>query len=647
MLKPFSLNHVSIHHPFFSARMDTAWNIALPYMWQALNDQIPDIPPSGCIHNFRLVTGETQGEYIGFPWQDSDLWKWVEGAAYALAAYSGNKSEEIQHKAEELKKRVNSVISLAARAQQPDGYLDTFYIFKGLKRFTNLRDHHELYIAGHLFEAACAWHQATGLDNLLKIACRVADCLDRHFGPGDNQCHGYPGHQEVEIGLSRLYLATGEQRYLNLAKYFLDERGKQPYYFEQEAIARGEKIQPPSHRPLELPYSYHQAHLPVREQKEAIGHAVRQCYMLAAMADVGALSGDETLVEAADRVFHNIMEKQMYITGGVGSTHIGEAFSFNYDLPADRCYTETCASIALMMTAIRLSRIHPHGKYGDVVERALYNGVLPGVSLDGEKYFYMNPLEVWQDRVLNRNDLRIDGERQGWFGCACCPPNVLRTITGLGNYLGFADDRQCYVDQYISADVTLPMSGGPLSFSLQSGFPWQGDVKITIQDAPKDFIRLNMRLPGWARGYTLTVNGEAEQPEENSGYLTLSGRFDQGDVIRLSFPMPIETVHATLFSPDYAGKCTVMRGPLVYCLEEIDNGSQLWALSLNNTALEAKWDDMLAGVMKIVGCGLRQLSTGALYSPNAPDAVPAALTFIPYYAWGNCGKGDMTVWIRK
>lgn len=638
MLKSFQLADVFIHDNFFSARIDTARKIAIPYMWNALNDQIPGVPPSGCIHNFQLVTGEKEGEYIGFPWQDSDMWKWVEGAAYSLAS----------HPDSDLEAQVDFAINLAKRAQQEDGYLDTFYIVKKLKRFTNLRDHHELYIAGHLMEAACAWYAATGKKNLLEVACRLADCLDRHFGPKEDQSHGYPGHQEVEIGLARLYQVTGEKRYLNLAKYFLDVRGHQPYYYDQESKNRGENPPPHSHRPLELPYCYHQAHLPVRDQKEAIGHSVRQCYMLAAMAEVGALSGDDSLIEAADRVFHNIIEKQMYITGGVGSTHIGESFSFNYDLPADRCYTETCASIALIMTAIRLNRIHPHGKYGDVIEKALFNGILSGVSLDGTKYFYMNPLEVWQDRVTHRNDLHIDGERQGWFGCACCPPNVLRTLTGLSTYLGGHDEKSLYIDQYISSDLCAFMKSGKFSLTIDSQFPWQGEVSITVKDAPNDFLQLYMRLPGWARDYTLTVNGEIEPAAVENGYLLLSGKFEKGDAIHLTFPMPIEKMQATLFSPDYAGKFAVTRGPLVYCLEEKDNGAQLWALSLNDQQLTPVWDEqLLGGIMKIEGMGIRELPVLSLYSPVSPEAREVPLTFIPYYSWGNRGKGDMTVWIRR
>lgn len=638
MLKPYRFDCVTFQNSFFSVPMKTARTESIPYMWAALNDAIPGIPPSGCIHNFRIAANEIEGEFFGFPWQDSDLWKWIEGAAYSLATVPDEK----------LREQVNNAIALARRAQQPDGYLNTFYIVNGLPRFTNLKDCHELYVAGHLMEAACAWYEAAGEDNLLQIACHEADCLDRFFGPGEKQCHGYPGHQEVELGLARLYQVTGKSRYIQLAKYFLDVRGHQPHYFDQELIARGDRPAPRSHRPLELPYSYHQAHMPVREQKEAIGHAVRQCYMLAGMAEVGALTEDQSLIEAANCVFLNIIEKQMYITGGVGSTHIGESFSFNYDLPADRCYTETCASIALIMTAVRLNRICPNGLYGDIIEKALYNGILSGISLDGTKYFYMNPLEVWQERVTNRNDLHIDGERQGWFGCACCPPNILRTLTGLSAYLGAYDDQCIYIDQYISSHISADLMHGTFSASMRSFFPWEGDVSIQIEKAPSTTIRLFLRSPGWARSIMVHLNGHLIIPEVNSGYLILEQCFKNGDIIRLSFPMPIEKMQASLHSPDYAGKCAIMRGPLVYCLEEKDNGKELWALSLDDCALRPTWaPDLLNGVMVITGEGKKELLSDTLYSSNAPHIQATPLTFVPYYAWGNRGKGNMSVWVRK
>ena len=637
MLKPISLKQIQITDPFFGGRIQTAREISIPYMYDALHDAIPDVPPSGCIANFEVTAGLRQGGFTGYVFQDSDLWKWVEGTAYSLAVRPDP----------ELERRADALIDLAGRAQQPDGYLDTYYIINGLdRRFTNLKDNHEFYVAGHMFEADAAYFEATGKRSLVDIACRFADCIDRLFGPEPEKRHGYPGHEEIELGLVRLYRVTGEARYLRLAWYFLDARGRQPHYFDQEALARGERL-PEARRSQWETYSFFQAETPVREQKAAAGHAVRQGYLLAGMAEVGGETGDASLVAAADRIFENIVTRQMYITGGVGSTHVGEAFSFDYDLPPERCYTETCAAIALIMTAARLNRIAPNGKYGDVVERALYNGILAGISLDGTKYFYMNPLEVWPERCERRQDMEIHAERQGWFGCACCPPNVLRTLTGLGGYLYTLGEDALYVDQYVSADVDAPLAAGSLRFSLQARFPWSGDVRLTLRgDAPR--CALAFRIPSWTKGWSATVNGEPFAPEVRDGYARFERAFREGDCIRLNFPMPVRRMCASMHTPNGAGRTAIMRGPLVYCLEEIDNGPELWNLVLlPGEAQVEEHPELLGGVCTIRLPGERESTGGALYAEETPSRRPAALTFVPYYAWGNRGRGEMSVWVRR
>ncbi len=623
------IHQVKIRDQFFLPRVEQARNSTIPYMWDTLHDRVPGVAPSHCIENFEIAAGLKEGEFHGWWFQDSDLWKWLEGVGYALSA----------QRDEVLEARANKAIALAARAQQPDGYLDTYYIVNGVEnRFTNLKDLHELYVAGHMFEAACAYYTATGKKQVLEIACRFADCLCEHFGPQEHKLHGYPGHEEVEMGLARLYSVTGEKKYLDLAVYFLDVRGKQPYYYDEELVRRGEK--PEDWQGKYLPYSYHQADVPVREQTVARGHAVRQLYLLAGMVEAGAASGDQSLVDAAERVYNNIVEKQMYITGGVGATHIGEAFSFDYDLPPDRCYTETCASIALIMTAIRLNRVHPHGKYGDIVEKALYNGILSGISLDGKKYFYMNPLETWPERCERRNDIRIDDERQGWFGCACCPPNVLRTLTGLSMYFFTENEETLYVDQYVSADV----QSGEMMLSIQSSFPWQGDVKIQVEKAGGK--KLALRIPGWVKGFGLQVNGTARMAETKEGYAFVDNVQD-GDEIAITFPMEVRKMRSHSHIPEYAGKVALMRGPVVYCLEEKDNGDELWNLTLTNAPITAAWQpDLLQGVMTLHGQGIREMGSDELYTDEEKQTKSQSLTFVPYYAWGNRGKGEMRVWVR-
>lgn len=629
MYRPVSLNKVKITDEFFAGRIANARNVAIPYMWNALNDAIPGVAPSGCISNFEIAAGLKEGSFYGFVFQDSDLWKWIEGVAYSLAANPDA----------ELEKQVDEAIALAAKAQQEDGYLDTYYIINGLdKRFTNIKDNHEFYVAGHMFEAAAAYYEATGKRQLLDVACRFADCIAENFGPEEGKKHGYPGHEEIELGLARIYAITGVKKYLDLAKYFLDIRGYWPHYYDQELEARGEKV-PEKRRTQWQTYSYYQAHKPVREQTEAAGHAVRQGYLLAGMADVGALSGDDTLVKAADVVFDNIINKQMYITAGVGSVHIGEAFSYDYDLPAERCYTETCASIALIMTAIRLNRISPDGRYGDIVERALYNGILSGISLDGTKYFYQNPLEVWPDRCEKRQDMDVAAERQGWFGCACCPPNVLRTLTGLGNYLVTVAEDKLYVDQYVSSEA----DAGCVAYKLESGFPWNGNVKFTAVKGEK--AKVAFRIPMWAKKYSVCLNGKAVEPQVVKGYAEME--ISAGDVVEMDFPMEVRWMNASMNTPNYVGKVAIMRGPLVYCIEEVDNGGKLWALAVKPGKAEVKQADILGGVVTIHCDGVRTGVVGDLYSEEIPASEDAKLTFVPYYAWGNRGRGEMTVWVYR
>lgn len=637
MLSPLPLKDIRITDPFFAARIDTARQVAIPYMWETLNDRVPGVAPSHCMENFRIAAGQKEGTFEGWWFQDSDLWKWIEGVAYSLAT----------HPDAQLEATADEAIALAEKAQQPDGYLDTYYIIGGLdKRFTNLRDHHEMYVAGHMMEAAVAYYEATGKRRLLDMACRVADCFDAHFGPEEGKLHGYPGHEEIELGLAKLYRVTGEERYIRLGKYFLDVRGQQPHYYDAERDARGEKPGWNHLRHPQAPYTYCQAHKPVREQAEGSGHAVRQLYLLSGMADVGAMADDPTLVEAADRVLQNIIHKQMYITGGVGSTHEGEAFSFDYDLPPERCYTETCASIALIMAANRLNRIHPSGAYGDTVERALYNGILSGVSLDGTKYFYINPLEVWPERCLRRQDMHVDPQRLGWFGCACCPPNVLRTLTGLGSYMFAADEDSLLVDQYIASQVDTRLGSQSLRFDLEANYPWSGQVKLTFHSSTT--LKLMLRKPAWAKAWSLQLNGAPVDAPLVDGYLHLARSFAPGDVVTLDMPMDVRFMSASVRTPNYAGKTAVMRGPVVYCLEEIDNGDKLWNLSVQtDTADACHREGLLGGVTAITCQGLREDADTDLYTDAPPPATPQPLTFVPYYAWGNRGGGEMTVWVRR
>ncbi len=636
MLNHIPLNQISITDSFFAPRMRLSERVAIPYMWAALHDQIHEVAPSGCIANFEIAAGIRQGDFSGWWFQDSDLWKWIEGAAYSL-----------HHTPDPtLEQKIDEAVDLASKAQMADGYLDTYYIIRNPeKRFTNLRDHHELYVAGHMFEAAVAYYEATGKVNLLNVACKMADCLDRNFGPEPEKLKGYPGHEEVELGLARLFRVTHEERYLKLALFFLDMRGKSPCYFDEEARARGEEPWPAHAGNQWKQRMYHQALVPVREQTQPVGHAVRQGYLLSGMAETGGLLNDTDLVQAADRVFRRIISRQMYITGGVGSCHEGESFTLDYDLPPERCYAETCASIALIMTAIRLHRIHPHAMYGDIIEKALYNGILSGISLDGTRYFYMNPLEVWPERCEQRYDLHIDDERQGWFGCACCPPNLLRTLTGLGQYLYTLGPKELFVDQYVSSSINC----SDFDICIESGMPWRGDVKLTIQKASIEPFTIALRIPSWAASSIFTLNGKTVQPDIRNGYAEFHGTFHEGSIITAEYEMVPKFIHANSHVPNYAGKVALQYGPMIYCMEEVDNGSHVWNLLAKEESVSVRFEkDLLGGinVVRIPGF-LEQGQEEGLYTDTPLCYHETVLTFIPYYAWGNRGKGEMTVWFRS
>ena len=639
--RSLDLNKVKITDAFWRKRIDVAQNISIDYMWRAINDEVEGVTPSHCMKNFRIAAGMEEGEFYGFQFQDSDLYKWLEAVGYSLQTKPDKALEA----------RADGAIDLMEKVQLPDGYLDTYYIITGIeKRWTCVRHAHEMYVAGHMMEAACAYYKATGKRKILDIACRFADHICDVFGPGEGQKRGYPGHQEVELGLLRLYGTTGNRRYLDQAKFFLDERGQQPYYYDLEAAARGESEEEYKKnwfrvQGRDLPYNYQQAHKPVREQTEAVGHAVRCCYMLGAMAECAALSGDETLDAAAETLWRDITEKQMYLTAGVGSQSDGESFSFDYDLPNDRMYNETCASIALLMSARRLFERMPRGSYEDVAERALFNGILSGISLDGTKFFYCNPMEVWPERAKRRADMHIDTVRQGWYGCACCPTNVLRTLTGLGAYIWSQRDDTIYLNQYIASEASVDLPDGQVHLALKGNYPYSGKMTLTVKNAAE--FTLALRVPDWCENYSIRCGNEYGHKDEN-GYVYIRKAFAAGDVIEIEFEMAPRRVYCNANVPFNAGKAALTRGPLVYCMEEADNGKQLWNLKMTEEPVAEKAQSEPEEMIVLKVPGLREENNGtALYTANKKTVTPAELTFIPYYAWCNRGEGEMQVWTRS
>ncbi|MCS7242963.1 MAG: glycoside hydrolase family 127 protein [Candidatus Caldatribacterium sp.] len=625
---------------FWGRRIRQVKEVILPYQWKALNDEVPGAPKSHAFANFRIAAGLEKGTFYGFVFQDSDVAKWLEAASHCLRYYPDA----------ELERLLDEVIEVIALAQREDGYLNTYFTIKDPQgRWTNLRDNHELYCAGHLIEAAVAHYQATGKGKLLDIAKRLADHIEARFGDGPTKRRGYCGHPEVELALVKLYRATGERKYLDLAAFFVNERGRKPLYFELEAQERGEEK--PAW-PFWTP-EYCQAHLPVREQQEAVGHAVRAMYLYSAMADLALELQDKTLLEACRTLWESVTRKRMYITGGIGSSAEGEAFTFDYDLPPDRAYTETCASIGLVFFAQRMLRLEERGEYGDVLERALYNGVLSGISLDGTKYFYVNPLEVFPEAVQKRYDLRhVVLLRQPWFSCACCPPNIARLFASLPDYV-YSQDGDCLsVHLFVASTLQTDLRGKSISLVQETDYPWGEEVRLQVlPEEPLEFT-VAVRIPGWCRQPRLSVNGTELNlsPYLSQGYARVKRRWERGDILELFLPMPVERVRANPAVRDAAGKVALQRGPLVFCLEEVDNGANLASIVLpEDTVLSATFvPDLLGGVVVLSGEALRESgSSPGLYSFVRPQRRVVLLRAIPYYAWNNRGVGEMTVWIRE
>ncbi|WP_373233042.1 glycoside hydrolase family 127 protein, partial [Cohnella sp.] len=525
------------------------------------------------------------------------------------------------------------------------------------QRWTNLTDCHEMYSAGHLIEAAVAYYHGTGKTKLLDVARRVADHIDLRFGPGKDQIQGYDGHQEIELALVKLYEATGEPRYLNLACFLIDERGKDPNFFHREWEARGRtshwnpgvvQSKPPAPE-------YHQAHKPVREQEVAVGHAVRAVYMYTAMADLALHNNDTELLEACRRLWSNMVDKQMYVTGSIGSTHHGEAFTFDYDLPNDTNYSETCASIGMIFFARRMLQIEPKGEYADVMERALYNTVTAGIGLDGKHYFYVNPMEVWPAASGgNPGKHHIKPTRQKWYGCACCPPNAARLLVSAGQYLYTSSPDTLYTHLYIGNETELELSGRNVRIRLESGLPWNGNASLVIASAEgSGSFTLALRVPSWSSATTFRINGSASQPVIRNGYAYLTEDWRSGDRIDAEFDITPRRVYAHPQVRANAGRVALQRGPFVYCLEEADNGSPLASLALPaNAELTCAWDESLGGIFVIEAEGIRteapgESSSAPLYRTSSPVRTPARLRAIPYTMWGNREHGEMQVWIRE
>ena len=499
---------------------------------------------------------------------------------------------------------------------------------------------------GHLIEGAVSYYEATGKDKLLHAAERFADYATDYFGPEEGKCKGYPGHEIAEMALVRLYEVTGEQKYLDLSRFFIDERGTKPYYFDKEhpeTVKKGHEN--------ELRYSYYQAHLPVRQQDEAFGHAVRAVYLYSGMADIARITKDEELYQACVRLWNNVTKKKMYITGGIGATHLGEAFSFPYDLPNDTAYAETCASIGLMFWARRMLEIVPDAKYADIMERALYNGVLSGMALDGKSFFYVNPLEVLPEAChKDERKFHVKPVRQKWFGCACCPPNLVRMVTSLGKYTWDEDEDTIYSHMFIGQEAKLNKA----DISVKSSYPWKGQIAYTINPKTSDKFAVAIHIPGYLKKYTVRLNGEIidASKQVKNGYMYIERVWYSNDTIEITFDMEIRKVYANTNVREDIGCVALMRGPFVYCFEGVDNDSDVQSLILEAEKIdqakkEIMTDDLLKGMTSILVPAVRLESDDGLYSENPPKERSVMARAVPYFAWGNRGLNQMRVWMHS
>ena len=607
------LGSISLTEGFWSDKQAVNRQVSLRHGYEQLER-------AGNFNNLRLAAGSGEGEYQRPVFMDSDVYKWLEALAYDLANV---RDPEVERMADE-------TIDLLVAAQQADGYLNSYYqVVRPDRRWTDLDHDHELYCAGHLFEAAVAMHRATGDERLLGVARRFADHIDSIFGPGKRD--GAPGHPEIELALVELYRETGERRYLDLASFFVDQRGS--------GRMRGYGRLGPE---------YHQDRVPVRQATVVEGHAVRQLYLTAGVTDVYLETGEQALFDALMRLWYDMTTGKMHLTGGFGARFAGESFGEAYELPSDRCYCETCAAIASMMWNWRMLLATGEPRYADVLERSLYNGFLSGVSLDGRRHFYVNPLQ-------SRGGI----ERPEWYGCACCPPNVMRQIAAAGHHMATVDETGVQIHRYASARIEAELkTGRQVALRVETDYPWDGRVKVTVEETDGATWQLALRVPGWCEGASLQVNGQAvERPAPGGTYAAVERDWQVGDVVELDLPMVPRLTAPNPRIDAIRGSLAIERGPLVYCLEQVDQDSNLNLLDVRiapEASLQAtRREDLLGGVVAIEAQGA-VVDIGAwqdeLYRPASMEDLPqreVTLTAVPYYAWANRGSGPMRVWIPQ
>lgn len=587
MIEQVDFSHVKISDNFWSPRLKSHVTTTLPVCIDQIENQ------TGRIRNFENAAKKS-GEHSGIFFDDSDVYKALEGMAYSL----------INNPDPELEKKADEWIDKFAAAQQPDGYINTFYTLTGLdKRWQNM-DKHEMYCAGHMIEAGVAYYQATGKRKLLDVCIRMTDHMMEVFGP--DKRHWVPGHEEIELALVKLYGVTDDERYLTFSNWLLEERG------HGHGTKGGEGDWDPA---------YYQDQIPVREMTDISGHAVRCMYLFCGMADVAALKQDTGYVQALNHLWDDVVLRNMYITGGIGSSRHNEGFTGDYDLPNYDAYCETCASVGMVLWNSRMNQLTGESKYIDVLERSMYNGALAGISMAGDRFFYVNPLAS-----------KGDHHRQAWYGCACCPSQISRFLPSIGNYIYGTSMNAVWVNLYIGNATNLRVDNQELTLVQETNYPWEGSVKFTVNklQTPLEYA-MKLRIPAWCKRYTVAINNEelTSVPMEN-GYVTLNRKWNEGDQVELNLDMPVEVVSTDLRVKENIGKKAIQRGPLVYCVEEADNKKEFEKLALSSeSGFETRFDpDLLNGVTTI-----KVTTDKQVYS------------MIPYYSWDNREPGQMRIWI--
>lgn len=630
MCKPISIKDFTPAEGFVMRLQRLIKQEVIPYQYEVLCDRAEGAEKSHVVKNFencaKALRGEDAGDgFYGMVFQDSDAAKWLEAAAYSLALFPDK----------ELEKRADELIELIADAQDEDGYLNTYFTIKDReKRWTNLLEGHELYCAGHFMEAAAAYSEATGKDTLLNVMKRNAEHIYNRFITEKNE--GYPGHPEVELALLKMHSITGDEKYLGLAEHFINSRGADGNFYKREAARRDWTVWGNN---ADDRY-YQQSYAPVREQRDAVGHSVRAVYLYTGMAGLAARTGDKELFDACRGLWESITGRRMYVTGGIGSTCIGEAFTADYDLPNDTAYAETCASCGLMFFARAMLENELNGEYADVMERAFYNTVLAGMSLDGKRFFYVNPLEVIPGiSGVAATHRHARPQRPEWFTCACCPPNVARTVSSLGTYAyGTAGDVGC-CHLFAAGEVDF---GNGIRLRCSTEFPYGFTVKYEIISGSG---RLAIRVPSWSKSFSAHVNGAAAEYSVEKGYAFFEVK--SGDVLEIELDDTPRLVYCSTKVSENTGCAAVTRGALVYCFEGVDNHGDVLSLSLDeNSRIEVGDHIAELGVDSLKISGFRTPPTDALYTERKPEAVPETLVAVPYYTWGNRGENQMRVWIN-